>query len=92
MHIESDLVKSFVIEDISSVEDKGGLDHGVIDSFIIQLNIERPFREDGNCMSIFCRCIGIRLKGYTFCQFSQVHARIFERVWIGDDDVGAFFQ
>src|SRR5688500_19123736 len=52
INIEAHLVKSFVIKKIAPIENKGRLDHGLVDSFIVQFGILRPFCENRNGMSI----------------------------------------
>src|SRR5687767_4112826 len=68
INIESHLIQLFVIKEIPSIEDKGGLDHGIVNSFIVQLSILRPFCENGNRMSLKRGNIRVDFKCYAVCQ------------------------
>ena len=92
INVEAHLVKFFVINKISPIEDKGRLDHGFVDSFIIQFFILLPFCKNGNGMSIVRSHIRIEFKGYAVCQLSEIITRILHRMRISNNDIGMFFQ
>ncbi len=76
-----------MIEEIPPIEDKGGLDHRLINSFVVQLRILRPFRENGNRMGIPGSSIRVRLIGDLVSQVLQVLACIIQGIGIGHHDI-----
>jgi len=82
-----------VIEDIPAVENKGGLDHGIMDFLIVQMPVKIPFRDDGNRMGTGGSLVGIFDKmDFPGIGILQIDPGILQGFGVRDHDLGIFFQ
>mmetsp|Transcript_1737 Transcript_1737/g.4195 ORF Transcript_1737/g.4195 Transcript_1737/m.4195 type:complete len:222 (+) Transcript_1737:1007-1672(+) len=104
VHLESNLTQLGVIENVSSIEQKGRLGHGFVDTFIVQSLEFIPFRQNTHGVSLFTGRDGISRSHYIFLQSGCVvlvdvacvvqlgpHVLTFD-FWIVDVNLGLFLE
>src|SRR5690606_6725474 len=91
-YVESQFEKPPMIQNISSVENEGGLEHGGEYPLIVQFLVHLPFRHHRNGMGPGRSGVGIGFEGNPRLDIPQILLGMRQSLGIGDDDFGPLVQ